>query len=753
MNPFLLVILGALSLGLSQGPEAQFAIHGPSPRAPVVHLGRYHVLTCDRTSVVLDGARGMSVVTVGERDDIQSADAGLRSRLGPGSLQAELNDGGRRIVLDQANDPTARLEIISQGSTHAAARVFFSLCSADGRPYGTGTLDIIVYANRVHFIPSVFVDDLNRAAIERSGLVFGLPGVTGSVEVLGRPVAVKSDSWSSGFGEPASPFDIAFEQTGGRAVKLGWLRNQYPPFIYLREVAADPRKDELYERWPLWITQRGAPLGWRHDGSSGLEVEHSKGKPVSLSLLWVKDQAAAIPAGGYAAFNAPLVVVLGRTKAEAQARWEDYSRPLEPAVESGDFRYYNELEGLYEVDSRGRSVSVLFDASGEKSSRAPVVRLWNLQGTGAHVFRSDGQPTPFTLLNDGDIIDDPMVFIVKQATGPARSAIVSLDVPAGKTVRLTGEPGAGLQFAYQMHSELETYEAWSDRCDGSPLFRFHLKEIAIYQATYPGARDYAFFKLPLYFMMNGTNPSTFMSQLREFEIRENGPDSIVLAVRSVSPQLTGLSSYTCRVPDAPEALSFEVTAEFVPLDDGRRWTSLEYCDLYPFEDVYRRNFHYPDVTWLTKDGVFERVGTGSWSMRFKAVEEPGRPGFTSRTEKREGPGAEVPPSGEGRVWLLGSNAERGNILYRRGRWEVSAGIQPAFSLCNAWVDIHNSLAGRTDAAAVERVSYAVDIFPGAVPGLDVLNRFLERDAGSGAVRGIKAARFSPRGEIIGFVPD
>ena len=84
---------------------------------------------------------------------------------------------------------------------------------------------------------------------------------------------------------------------------------------------------------------------------------------------------------------------------------------------------------------------------------------------------------------------------------------------------------------------------------------------------------------------------------------------------------------------------------------------------------------------------------------------------------------------------------------------MSAGIQPSFSLCNAWVDIHNSLAARTDAGAVERVSYAVDIFPGAVPELDVLNRFLARDAGPGKVRGIKAARFSPKGEIIGFVPE
>ena len=123
------------------------------------------MLTSGRTSVVLDGARGMSVALIGEREDAAgNAGGGLRARLGPGSFQVELNHSGKRLVLDQANDPVGRLEIISQGPTHASARAFFSLCSADGRPCGTGTLDIIVYENRVHLIPSLFVDDLNPAA-------------------------------------------------------------------------------------------------------------------------------------------------------------------------------------------------------------------------------------------------------------------------------------------------------------------------------------------------------------------------------------------------------------------------------------------------------------------------------------------------------------------------------------------------------------------------------------------------------------
>ncbi len=43
MNACLFVMLGTLSIGMIQG--AEFSIHGPTAGAPVVHLGRYHVLT------------------------------------------------------------------------------------------------------------------------------------------------------------------------------------------------------------------------------------------------------------------------------------------------------------------------------------------------------------------------------------------------------------------------------------------------------------------------------------------------------------------------------------------------------------------------------------------------------------------------------------------------------------------------------------------------------------------------------------
>jgi hypothetical protein len=694
------------------------------------------------------------MVLIGEREEVEKDQGTLTQRIQQASLQVELSDGGKSILLDQANDAAPRLQIISQSATFVAARVFFSLCSADGRAYGTGTLDIYVHAGRVHLVPSLFVDYLSATAkIKRAGFSLALPNGNGSVEIQGKKVSFKRGKWYGKFGDAASGYHLSLEQAGGRAVKVGWLRNQYPPFLYIREVDKNPETDELYERWPLWISQRGSPLGWRFNESSGLEVELAKGKPPVVSMLWLRAGDLAIDKGGYAAFNAPLAIVFGRTKPEAEALWESFSRPLAPVMESGDFRFYNEIEGLYEVDSRGKNVSLTFDGSKEQSDRSVLVRLWNLEGKGGYGFQANGEPLPFNLMNDGDIVEDPMVFVAKNASGPARSAIVALVVPKGKKVRLTTQQKPGLQLTYQMYSDLETFEAWSDRCEGLPLFRLHLKELAIYQATLPGARDYAFFKLPLYLVKNGINPATFMNQLRSLEILENGPDEILLSLRSVNLETTGLSSYTCRIPNDPTKLSFEIGAEFVPLDDGERWSSLEFCDLYPFEDVYRRNFHYREVTYLTTDGVFERVAPGAWNMMFQTVKERERLGYYSECVLREGPGSKVPQPHDGSVWLLGSNAERGNILFRRGSWDVSTGSQGVFTLCNAWMDVHNVIAGRVDKSAVEKLSYAVDIFPGRVPTVDALNRMYGHDVGGGKPVGIKAVRYSSQGEIMGFIPE
>lgn len=736
--------------GGGEPPVARLA--GP---APVVHADPLHVLSSGRTVVVLDGRRGLALSSVGTRPDASPAAADapaadVRAALRDAVFEAVLERGGRRIVASQANDPAPRLRIISQGPAHVAARVFFDLRAADGEPFGTGTLDLYLYEGRLHLAPSIFVDDAADTRVVRAGFRAGVALPKASLLAGGSVLRTERGEASVSFGGAEADFSARLEGADG-AVRLGWSRNVYPPFPYLREVARNPETDDLYEKWPPWISQRGAPLGWRLNETSGLRAVFEAGHPTELALNWTDGRAPeassfekafegviAVSPGGYLAFNGVLAVFLGPTAESVDRLWEAYRRPVRPAVERGDFRFFNEFENLYEVDTGGGETTVAFDGRGFEADRPVVLRLWNLVGKGGAAATVDGEPAPLALLNDGGLLDDPMVFAVQAATGPARQAVVAFTARKGRTTRVSLTRRPGLQLAYQMSSDLETYEGWSDECGDRPLFFLPLRDLAIYHGRLPGRADYAFFKLPLSCMKNGVNMATFMNRLRGFRVTANGPEELRFAAEGVNLQATGLSVYEVRIPRASGRLLFEIEAAFTPLDDGRRWTSIEYCDFYPFEGVARAGFHFRDVVYLRNDGTFERVGAGAWSGSFRTVEEPERLGYHAESVRRTGPGGRVPDPAAGIVWLLGDNPGRGNILFRRTEWGVTPSARPAFTLCNAWMDIHNALADRRDFAAGERVGFAIEVFPGRLPSVGELDRMYAAASG-GAKRAFRVA--------------
>jgi hypothetical protein len=742
----LLVMMGSGVAGAND-----FLIPYSIINAPVTHSGKFHILNNKRTCIILDGSKGMSFSIIRQAP---SKEIGFKDNavILNASFQVELNLKGQTILLDQAFDPNPRLQIISQGPTHVAARVFFSMCSLNRHPYGTGTLDIYLCDERIHLVPSLYIDYLSPAAwITRAGFAAEFPEKLNKLAVKGKTISSEERIYFESFGNQKDDFHLTIFGEGSASVKIGWLRNLYPRFSYLREVDRNPEIDELYEKWPPWISQRGYPLGWKMNKSSGFEASFSKSGLKNLSLLWVNKEPTEIPEGAYQSFNGIMAIFLGKTRDNTEMLWENFKNPVKPIVQKGNFRFYNEIEGIYEVDSQAGDVDLTFDCAREMADRPIVLRLWNLKGKGAYVIRVNDEPIPFSLMNDGDLIDDPMVFIVKEASGPANLALVSFAATKGKKSRLTMVRRPGLQFTYEMYSALETYEAWSEQCSDKPLFRFHLQNGSIYHATLPGKSDYAFFKLPLYWMKNGVNPATFMNHVRRFQIEENGPENIRFTLAGVNLQGTGLSTYTCLVPYETGKITFDIKAEFIPLDDGRRWTELEYCDLYPFESVYRRNFHYRDVSFLTEEGFFDRVGAGAWDHKFRTVLEPERLGYYSEYVKREGPGSKVPDVSDGSVWILGNNTERGNILFRRGDFELSEGTTPVFTLCNAWVDIHNSLSNRKKRASRERINFTVEVFRGYVPALEKLNSIYLKAAGEKKVKKIKSVKFSKKGKIQGFI--
>lgn len=720
--------------------------------AAVVHSGKYHILSCDDTYVILDSSRGMSIYVAGHGSLLNKGTDIRDAVITDCRLKASLAGEDGTIDIDQSYDPSARLEIIDQGPGRVAARVYFSLCTENGVPYGSGTLDLYVYSESIYLVPSIYVDyKKGITSITKAGLYTSVPGKNAELIVKGSKLIPSGSSRFVPFGEDAENFSITVNNPGRFSMKIGWLRNSYPSWMYMNNIAENPETDELYEKWPHWITQRGNPLSWKAASNSGLSAGFMDRSLEQLQFLWANGDSLKIPEGSYKAFNGVMALFLAPNSSEVQTLWTGHEKPLKPEVKAGDFKYYNEFEGVYEIDSGGGDVDVTFNNLTGSNSRKVFVRIWNLEGKGACEIKVNNKPVPFGLYNDGDIIEDPMVSIVKHATGPARYASVAFVVAKGDIIRLTMKHMHGIQFVYQMYSGLETYETWSDTCVDKPLFRFHLKKGEIYHATLPGKHEYAFFKFPMYWLKNGVNRNTFMNHTRGFIVNKNGPDYLQFTYTGVNLQGTGLSKYSVTVPYERDCLTFDVTAEFTVLDDGVRWTSVEYCNVYPFDHVYRRDFFYDDVIFLNSSGEFDRVGAGAWGGGFETTMEPERLGYYAEPVRKEGPGTRTPASSDGTVWILGNNTERGNILYRRGDWTPSPGSRSVFSLCNAWMDIHNTITGRQQSSTGETISYSVELFGGPLPSLDKLNAMYRKAAGGKTVKKVVMVNYSLDGEIEGFV--
>ena len=730
---------------------ARFPMPYPAIDAPVVHSGKYHILTCGKTSVVLDGSCGMSIAMIQHSGNVDGSLDETKAILQKMSAHALVNGVSGSVELDQAYDPGARLQIIDQGPCRVAARASFSLCSKDGFPWGSGTMDLYVYNDRVMLVPSLYIDYVNgNAAVATAGFRGMVPGDSAEILLNGSELMAQQGKRFVPFGGDSTGFGIMMDNLGRDSVKIGWTRNTYPSWLYLNEIDRNPESEELYEKWPLWVSQRGAPLSWKRSVHSGLEMEYSGTGVRQLDFLWLSGDSLKVSEGGYATVNGTMGLFFGSGSVVAEELWKTHCTPEKPVVKGGDFRYFNEIEGVHEIDTKGVDTEVAFDNTSGVSDRICCLRFWNLKGKNACVIKVNGQDVPFGLYNDGDRLEDPMVPFIKEVTGPARFAMLEVNVHKGTraVVSLIRKPG--IQFAYQMYSDLETYEAWTDACSSRPLFRFHQTSGELYHVTLPGKSDYAFAKLPLYWVRNGVNNDTFMNQTRGFKLVGTGPDAIRFVYTGTNLQGTGLSVYTVNARYAPGCLGFDINAEFTPLDDGKRWTSVEYCDLYPFDNVYRRTFHYKDIVFLNKDGVFDRVGTGAWTGRFKTIPEPDRLSYYSEYGEREKGISRTPDGADGTVWMLGNNTDRGNILYRRGEWLPSKGAQSSFALCNAWVDIHNTVYGRAELSSKETIAYTVEIFAGPVPSLDELNTLYGKAAGGKTVKRLTGVKYSPEGKLEEF---
>ena len=74
-----------------------------------------------------------------------------------------------------------------------------------------------------------------------------------------------------------------------------------------------------------------------------------------------------------------------------------------------------------------------------------------------------------------------------------------------------------------------------------------------------------------------------------------------------------------------------------------------------------------------------------------------------------------------------------------------------FSLCNAWVDIHNTIVNRNALGSPETISYTIEVFKGKIPTLEELNALYLKAAGEKTVKQLGYVNYSEEGTISGFI--
>ena len=363
----LVIVLG---VGISE--SSAIPIPYSTINTPVVHAGQFHVLNANGTYVILDGAKGMSIRIIGLASSPEEINDPLSAIINDASLRVSLTSGSESLELDQAFDPDAQLLIIAQGPGYVAARAFFRMCSSDGFTHGTGTMDVYVYQGSVYLVPSLFLDyESGGVSITKAGFYSDIQGKNARVKINEAAVNPKGLTHFESFGADTRGFNVIIEAPARPSVKIGWLRNKYPQWLYMKEIIVDsPETDEMYENWLPWISQRGRSLTWNRTASSGLLANYSeKGSLKKLSFLWVNNDPVEIPVGGFSIFNGLMAVFLDDNPLKVNENWHNHGHPIKPQVRSGDFRYYNEVEGVYEIDSQGGDVDVTFDCLNETCDR------------------------------------------------------------------------------------------------------------------------------------------------------------------------------------------------------------------------------------------------------------------------------------------------------------------------------------------------------------------------------------------------
>jgi len=503
----------------------------------------------------------------------------LAVRRGTLGVSLDVHVGGRLagspLELRQSDDVQPTLVPLEEGPERVGVRSLWSLVDASGSGFGEAMQDAFVTRRGEVFL-AVALRIVTRAdlVVDRAALHFELSGV-----------------------EELVTDDAALVARGGAdSLLVTWPlgRGRRHDTLLWRQAEAP-----FYERWPPLFDQwslDAATFGWDRFGAGGATAETTEAGGASASLSWIDHgEVSALPQ-----LDLRGLVWLGLgPEAELRRLAAAHEEPLEPRVEGGRLRCYDELDGAYEI-AVGNRDDCTIEFPADPLERPLRARLFGLRAEGGFEVEPEAD---LLLLSERGRVDDPLVSIEAAAGQRADEALLALRAHAARPTRVSLRAREGLHVAYQRRDKRRRLTVHHPRDSERPVATLNLASLRLTGLRLPGRERPAVYDAPLFWMRYLPKASAHVAdRLRTFELLESSPDLLAVAVSSETPDGLVRSRYRLEFPYRPDDVEVRIRAE---LEGAASWglPTFEFADIFPEDGIDPARWEYERIAFVGPEGT------------------------------------------------------------------------------------------------------------------------------------------------------
>jgi hypothetical protein len=596
--------------------------------------------------------------------------AGGQLSLQVGELHASLDVvvrgsiDGAAVELRQSHDVAPLLVPLEEGPERVGVRSLWSLVGEDDDcGCGEAMQDVFLTRSGEVFVAlALRIVTRSSFVVERAAVELSLEGV---------------DELHAGEAEIAA-------RAGADALLLTWPRGRGRRFDAIQWQQA---RAPYYERWPPLFDQWSldeATFGWERFRGAGPSAGPVESGSAGAALAWI--DGGAVPASPQLDLRGLAWLGLGDEK-RVRALAAAHEEPLSPRVEGARLRCYDELDGAYEVVA-GDADDCVVEFPADPLERPLRVRVFGLAALGG---LEAGPDSELLHLSERGRVDDPLVWVEVDADRRADEALVVAQASAGRPTRLTLRSRDGLHVAYQRRDPRRRLTVHHPADLERPIATIDLSSLHLVGLRIPGSVRPAVYDAPLFWMRYLPKAAAHIANaLNSFELVENTPELVAVAVESQTPDGLVRSRYTVEFPYRADHVEVRIRAE---LDGAAAWglPTFEFADIFPEDGIDPSRWEYDRVAFV-----------GSAEVRVVDLQRP-YPGLDDRLSfpvsvlEAMPAGHALPGCGpfafSRTSAVVFGGSDRGTIVAVSAN-EDTAQVEQMTTLCEHWADVH------FDAAAV-----------------------------------------------------